>query len=419
MTALWKQILVPASVISGDEHTTPDGNVNADGELVVLSEDITGTTGAGPYPLTGSFVGYNFFGVQNTSQQSAATATIPNSTALNNFTASNSYSLAFPSTLNGGVAFYLSDDGAGHWVINNDTITAIGNGANQSFGQSTTVVDGSLPDTDTILGMFSAAPEAGASVGKYGVAYAVFNSGTSQTDILWQGYNSDGTKANASPVSLTSGFQTTDNTPAGFVAPAAGAIVMAIEEINGSSGHFIDFQSLNFDGTPNTAIGGGTGQFSLNSANTDVSDIKEIRFHQFSSTSPGNSASTFAVADDEVHTEDSLNHVMFRFDHSGTVTTTDLAASATKQHVVEANDINTGISYVAWGDTGSSTAHGAHIAEFDSNGAQIGTTFDIDDGRFRGITSFGDGRVGVEFIKTLDAPTNTTQGVIDIVDFRT
>ena len=408
MAYLWKQILIPSSPATGDHYTKPIVKISSDGSIILETQLISGYNTTGPYTLTGYGDVYDNFGNKQLPQFTTTTATIPDSAALTAFSASDQYDLALPSDLKGGVAFYVSGDGT-HWIINRDVIA----GQNDVISQTTDVVDATIPVADSVVGLFSPTGGSGGSFpNSYGVAYVVSDNG-GDANIYWQGYNAGGSLANASPVSLTGGFVAVDSTPAVDISAAGGAFVEAYENTTGVSGsHDITFKSFNPDGSFNTNIGGGTGTFTLGAAGSNVTDITDIQFKQFSS------GGSFAVVDDELQTDGNY-HVVFRHDASGTVVKTDFTLSTTPQRVEVAINNNDGTSVIGWGDKNGT---GVTLAEFDSSGNQIsigaGGTYSFNDGNFKGLQNLGDGRVAVEFVQSSDGGV-TTQDVIDIVDLRT
>ena len=420
MPYLWKQLLYPSTTPgTGDFYTNPYVGVNADGEIILLGTQITNyDSGTGPYPMTGFFVGYDYFGIQNTTQTTVTSDTWDATTVSNLVGSSYHHALALPGT-DGGDAFYVGDDGAGHFTINRDVIKVTGD---NSFSQTTNVVDNTISDsTDTIVD-FSAPYRyvtSSNNPGTYGIAYTVLD-GSGNLNVHWQGYNADDSVANVSPIDLLGGSIAIsgDTTPADFVASAANAFVVAYEEDN-SGQHYIHFQSFDPDGTFNTNIGGGTGHFNLNFGGTVTTDITQIRFHQFNGSGPAVNPTAFAVVDSEFHSDDSLYHVIYRTNVTGSFAGMSLDTASSPQTVRVSLNQTDGTAWVGWGDPSGT---GVTIAAINPDGTlmtfdNMSTTYSIDDGRFTQLNVLDDGRVAVDFRN--DLAFSNSQDVIDIVDFRT
>jgi hypothetical protein len=415
MAYIWKTITFPATTPSTGQHYTPPIiSVDDDGSLLLVQQLIANTSTAGPYSLTNFLVGFDAFGniaPHGLLNQTTITSTpnaFANSTALTQYENNDNYRLTLPSGMEGGVGFFVSTDGS-HWIIGRDVVTAVENSTTLTITPD--LVDSTIPIADSILTMY--APSRGS--GEYGVAYVLQN-GSGDVNLMWQGYNADNTKANASPISLTGGFVAVDATPAAAVSAAGGAFVEAYENVNGTGNHYITFDSFDLDGTFNTNIGNGTGTFNLNATNNNVTDITDIRFAQFPGTGPA--ASVFSVVSSELRT-DGFYHVVYRFKDGTTVVPAVLSSDTSAQHVQVSLDKTDGSTVVGWANESGNGA--AHFAVFDSTGVQVGTDFSVGDStmHFVSMSSLQDGRIEASFLKTIDAGTQTTSDVIYILDTRT
>jgi hypothetical protein len=386
MAYTWKTITFPATTPStGQHYTAPIVSVDDDGSLLLVQQLITDTSTAGPYSLTSFLVGFDAFGniaphgLLNQTTIGSTPNAFANSTELTLFENNDHYRITLPGGMEGGVGFFIGVDGS-NWTLGRDVITATENSTTLNITEDVVDSGGST----IVLDLY--APSRGS--GEYGVAYVLQNG--SGVNLMWQGYNADNTKANASPVSLTGGFVTVDATPAAAVSAAGGAFVEAYENVNGTSHHYITFDSFDLDGTFNTNIGSGTGTFSLNASNANVTDITEIRFAQFPGSGPA--AGVFSVVSSELRT-DGFYHVVYRFKDGATILPTTLSSDTSAQHVQVSLDKTDGSTVVGWANASGNGA--AHFAVFDPTGVQAGTTFSIGDStmQFVGMSSLQDGRI--------------------------